>query len=571
MNLPAAVHRGSRFWDVRTEPSEGAAGASADVEALEWLNYVLREGWPYVDAAIQRMIKERIEPDLVSALPHQLAGARFTSCALGSSTPVLGPVHVHSRKGQQPPGIEIDVGLDWACECDITLRLSSAIALGIKRLEIKGHLCLVLRPLLDSIPIVGGLQLFMISPPDIKWTFTGLADVADSPVISSALRRVVTQSISNQLVLPNRIFVHWLQGREGDTDITEMQFPVPDALLRLGVVEARGLDAKDWSWTGKGTSDPYAVVQVGDRLHSTPTERRTLKPCWGAGGWADFLVYSQHQLVSLEVFDWDMIPGCDDFIGRLKGVRVQDVVRRGDSWYPIVSESRGGEKAHCAGEVRITAEAFTFQPSLRLLRDVPERRGAAKATALLSLQLRGLRGLPLEKSSGAVMRLRVGQQELESAPSTTVAETQDFTYDATTQSIDHAAQRMAEFLATEGGLPVNRIAEISGLDAHSLDKALRQRPGFTTRWNQGFNVLLEEPGEVSVQLTLQPPGQEHGAGLPVLAEPFPVARLLALEGLSWEGTMSLARPPGPLPAGVPAGPFDVDVRVALLGLCRQAV
>ena len=64
--------------------------------------------------------------------------------------------------------------------------------------------------------------------------------------------------------------------------------------------------------------------------------------------------------------------------------------------------------------------------------------------------------------------------------------------DLTTQVIDPAAQRMAEYLSTEGNVSVDKIAQLSGLDTHSLEKILQDRPSFTARWNQGFSILVDD-------------------------------------------------------------------------------
>ena len=64
----------------------------------------------------------------------------------------------------------------------------------------------VLRPFLESMPILGGIQIFMISPPDINFTFTGLAKVVNCESFASTLRKVISDEICAMLKLHHNIY-----------------------------------------------------------------------------------------------------------------------------------------------------------------------------------------------------------------------------------------------------------------------------------------------------------------------------------------------------------------------------
>lgn len=72
---------------------------------------------------------------------------------------------------------------------------------------IEGTLSLVFRPLMDTLPVVGGIQIFMINPPVVDIDFTGAANLIDMPILAGTIRSIISSAISDALVLPNRIFI----------------------------------------------------------------------------------------------------------------------------------------------------------------------------------------------------------------------------------------------------------------------------------------------------------------------------------------------------------------------------
>ena len=109
-----------------------------------------------------------------------------------------------------------------------------------------GVVLLKLRPLLDRqasiagrcallrLPIVGGMQITMQSPPHVQWNFTGgLALGLQMDVVRRTFRKVVADILSGMLVVPNQIFVHWLEGQAVGIDLDTLEFPEPEFVMRL--------------------------------------------------------------------------------------------------------------------------------------------------------------------------------------------------------------------------------------------------------------------------------------------------------------------------------------------------
>eukprot|EP00928_Gymnodinium_smaydae_P035498 TRINITY_DN24977_c0_g1_i1.p1 TRINITY_DN24977_c0_g1~~TRINITY_DN24977_c0_g1_i1.p1 ORF type:complete len:892 (+),score=211.88 TRINITY_DN24977_c0_g1_i1:112-2787(+) len=574
------------------------------VEEVGWLNLAVRILWPYAEDAVRDLLETEVVPNLKEALPTALGTLTVESFHLGTEPPVLGPVKVYKKAKQHHPGVEIDIGLRWSCSADISLVLGNMLRVGIDQLCLDGEISLVLKPLMRSMPIVGGIQIFMISKPKLEFGFTGAAAIAHFPVVCETFRKVVMDLICQQLVLPNRLFIHWIQGKEHQTSIAAMEYPMPEGLLRIQVQQARGLAAKDWSFMGTAKSDPYAKIQVGNRVHKTAVEYSTLAPNWGASGWADFPFYNMKQDVSVAIFDWDAYKSAD-FLGRLRKTSIAEVLARSEAWWPLSEipedaadgAARAGaaraaartRRAALAGktgggaEVRIQARAFDFDPSPDSILRPPRidedfdagASGAASTTALLTVELKHLRGLPQNKATGAICRVCVDGHQVDSIPSLYVEAEQDLVYDSRARKMDPATQRLVDALLTQHDRPLDELAHLSGIEESQLKRVIRQRPSFTCRWNHSLHILLQNPLTANISIRLLIPG-EHGMfsdlmegamntlttasghrsstrsngscngiaaheGAVDLVEPFPVEQLTREKDMAWTGVLELQR------------------------------
>eukprot|EP00854_Cymbomonas_tetramitiformis_P021345 gene21345-25651_t len=92
------------------------------------------------------------------------------------------------------------------------------------------------------------------------------------------------------------------------------------AELDLTVVAGKDLAAKDKSWFGKGTSDPYVIVSIGkDRLGKTKTIEKNLSPEWNESFKRHFTPseLTPTAEIVLSIFDWDMASS-DDPMGEVR-------------------------------------------------------------------------------------------------------------------------------------------------------------------------------------------------------------------------------------------------------------
>lgn len=92
--------------------------ASGGVESAGFLNKIIEQLWPNINAAAARIVKESVEPVLATSLPGPLSGLRFTKVDLGPVPLEISEVAVHKTDNE---GIKLDMDLRWEGRCDIDL------------------------------------------------------------------------------------------------------------------------------------------------------------------------------------------------------------------------------------------------------------------------------------------------------------------------------------------------------------------------------------------------------------------------------------------------------------------
>jgi hypothetical protein len=503
-----------------------------DEETCEWLNFVMTEIWPYLNTAVKDNIKSDLEPAIQEAVPSLMRGVHFGEFSLGSSPPVFGPIVSYTKTRQKEMGIELDVGFKWACDGHIELVFPPTnVCMGLTSLTLKGEVSVLLKPLMKSLPVLGGLQIFMISPPELAFVFSGALSSLNCESFASRLRQIISDQLCKHLVLPNRVFLHWVWGREDEIDIATMQQPPPEGVIRLGLVEARGLEGMDWNLFSKRTSDPLAMIRVGARSHRTPTLQATCDPVWGDTGYGDFFIYNLKQAILIELFDGDIMPNNDDRLGDVRrlasgeSIRLMDVMAKPDAWWPVCPQPG---KQH--GEVRLVAEVFELRrdrPGL-IRKPLVQPRGNAKATALLSVQILALRGLSAKVGEGAKIQVTVGDHTRVTKGATYVVPHLDQL--EASNSPDEIAvatkcQRLVEFMHLEK-YPISRIAQVAGLTEEEVNAIIKARPSFATHWQESFHILLDDPLDAKVQLELLLEGKNEIVTVARLAAPFDVTTVL---------------------------------------------
>ncbi|XP_024084994.1 extended synaptotagmin-2 isoform X1 [Cimex lectularius] len=257
---------------------------------------------------------------------------------LGTIPPRIGGVKVYDKNVSRDE-IIMDMDIFYAGDCDISFTLAG-VSGGIKDFQIHGMVRVVMKPLITTMPLVGGLQIYFLNNPTLDFNLVGMADLLDMPGLSDMLRRIIVEQVAAMMVLPNKLPIILSDAVPAQV----LKFPEPQGVLRVHVVEAKNLMKKDISVLGKGKSDPYAIITLGAENFRTQTIDNTVDPKWDY--WCEAIVTSRRvQELRMTVWDWDpKLPGVkdDDFLGRAT-VEVLGVTRKGqtDTWVSLEDATTG--------------------------------------------------------------------------------------------------------------------------------------------------------------------------------------------------------------------------------------
>ncbi|XP_022211523.2 extended synaptotagmin-2 isoform X4 [Drosophila obscura] len=360
-----------------------------DVERCEWLNKILKQVWPNANHFARTLVKETIEPNVALALSnYKMHGFRFDRIILGTIPPRIGGVKIYDKNVDRNE-IIMDLDLFYASDCDINFYLGGMKG-GIKDFQIHGWVRVVMKPLIRSMPLVGGLQIFFLNNPNVDFNLVGFIDFMDMPGISDLLRRIIVEQIGAVMVLPNKLPISLSE----EVSAVALKMPEPEGILRIHVVEAKDLMKKDISMLGKGKSDPYAIINVGAQEFKTQIIDNNVNPKWDY--WCEAVVeVSQHAILVLRLFDWDRTSD-DESLGRAS-IDIASVIKKGvvDSWLTLEDAKHG------LLHVRLQWYKLTADPNdlQQILLETQLLRVTTMSSAVLSVFIDSARHLKQARSS----------------------------------------------------------------------------------------------------------------------------------------------------------------------------
>ncbi|KAH7029824.1 uncharacterized protein B0I36DRAFT_364299 [Microdochium trichocladiopsis] len=353
-------------------------------ESAGFLNDIVAQLWPNIDAAGSKMIKDIVDPMFKTMLPGPLATLHFTHVELGDVPFKFSDVRVTKTPLD---GIKLDLQVNWAGKCDIELDADMFPKVGVKSVELHGRLSVLLCPLTNVIPLIGAAQVAFVNPPELKLDFTGAANIADFSVLDNAVRKVILSVINGMFTLPNRFLVKM----DSNADYFKT-YHYPLGVVRVTVDKAWGFAEEAQSKAKKllskltrASPDCYATVQVGaEEEWRTTTKNNTTTPAWGETH--DFVVSDFDQLIVANVHDHDV--GSDDHVG-LATVSVKDILLAGGK-KELAMVYPGGEET--GGRIALSAEFFEFAPEDSSF-SASSHKGDDKLCGVLSVLVAGALGI----------------------------------------------------------------------------------------------------------------------------------------------------------------------------------
>ena len=342
----------------------------SDTEKAEWLNEITSHMWPYVSEMVEKIMKETVEPAMQKNMPSALSTLYFDKITLGNEAPRIGDVKAYqSGDGKKKEEFIFDLDLSYTGDAQVKLNVKN-VKLGINNIELKGVLRVILKPLVAEYNPVGGVTVFFLNRPKLKFDLTNLLNVLDIPGLKSTLRRITDDVLASFVVLPNRVAIPLAQG----LDASDLQYPIPEGVIRVRAIEAKDLEAKDVGVLKKGKSDPYAMLVIGAQTFRTKTVNNNLNPEWNETFEA-FVDNHEGQALEVRVYDEDT-SSKDSKIGSLE-MDIAGVVQQGhcNTWLPLVGVKRG--------RVHLELKWFPLEKSAQFLSPAPTAPGRAVAALIV--------------------------------------------------------------------------------------------------------------------------------------------------------------------------------------------
>ncbi|XP_046896617.1 extended synaptotagmin-1 [Hypomesus transpacificus] len=363
-----------------------------DVEKVEWLNKILQQAWPFVGQYLEKLLVGTIAPAIRASNTH-LQTLSFTKINLGDKAMKVVGVKAHTEHDKKQVLLDLYVSYAGDVEIDVEIKKYFCKA-GVKGIQLHGKLRVILEPLIGDIPLVGAITMFFIRRPKLDINWTGLTNLLDIPGLNAMSDTMIMDAIAAFLVLPNRLTVPLV----ADLHVAQLRSPLPRGVVRIHLLEAEDLMAKDTVIKGfiDGKSDPYAVLRVGTQTFTSHHVDSNLNPQWRE--MFEVIVHEvPGQELEVEVFDKD--PDQDDFLGRVK--IDLDIVKRArvvDDWFNL--------KDVPSGSVHLRLEWLSLLPSAERLSEVIQRNRNVScktadppSAAILAVYLDRAQDLPMKKGN----------------------------------------------------------------------------------------------------------------------------------------------------------------------------
>jgi len=127
-----------------------------------------------------KIVTESVQPAISAALKsYKIDGFKFEKVVLGRVPPRISGIKVYEKNVSRDE-IIMDLDLVFASDCDIKFSLKKITA-KIGDFSLRGLVRVVFKPLISEVPLIGGIQVYFLTPPDIDFDLGGVANALDAP------------------------------------------------------------------------------------------------------------------------------------------------------------------------------------------------------------------------------------------------------------------------------------------------------------------------------------------------------------------------------------------------------
>ncbi|XP_040914852.1 extended synaptotagmin-1 [Toxotes jaculatrix] len=363
-----------------------------DVEKVEWLNKILQQAWPFVGQYMEKLLVETIAPAIRASSIH-LQTLSFTKVNIGDKALKVVGVKAHTEHDKRQ--VMLDLYLSYAGDVEVNVEIKKYFCkAGVKGIQLHGKLRVILEPLIGDVPLVGAITMFFIRRPKLDINWTGLTNLLDIPGLNAMSDTMIMDAIASHLVLPNRLTIPLV----ADLHVAQLRSPLPRGVVRIHLLEAEDLTAKDTVIKGliDGKSDPYAVLRVGTQIFTSHHVDSNLNPQWRE--MYEVIVHEvPGQELEVEVFDKD--PDQDDFLGRAKvDLDIVKKARVVDDWFNLRDVPSGS--VHLRLEwLSLLSSADRLSEVIQKNENLTSKTAEPPSAAILAVYIDQAHQLPMRKGN----------------------------------------------------------------------------------------------------------------------------------------------------------------------------
>ena len=199
-----------------------------------------------------------IEPELRRILDQlqleTVSGLQIKKVSAGKIPAKLGGIKVFSadRISGSKEEVVLDAEVIYSGDARVLFSLQGVNA-EINKIHFKSAVRIILKPILDSFPFIGGFEFYFLNRPTLDYSLGGIGVVAEMPGFSQLVKTIVEGQIKSRFVWPNRFRLSLPIDAVKVKRMSNKRLllPRPGGILRLKIVEGRNLMKKDKSLTGK--------------------------------------------------------------------------------------------------------------------------------------------------------------------------------------------------------------------------------------------------------------------------------------------------------------------------------
>ena len=317
--------------------------AFPDFDRSEWINTALKKVWPHLGPVSNTVAKRIIEPRINDILKRlnvksvnleTISNFKLKEFILGTVPGRVGGIKAYDRNTGREE-IVMDIEVIYAGDARVRFSVQGWEC-EINQVNFRAIVRLVFKPLMDALPIAGGMELYLISMPSLDYNLGGMAMAAEMPGISNIIRGILDKIIKKGFVWPNRLSLYLPLDSINNMEDKSYVLAQPSGVLSVEIVRGRDLVKKDL----RGTSDPYVVASIGSSVHNFVDKyvSSDVNPEWGYECLFPIEEPSGHKLV-LKIYDYDA-GSEDDFMGEVS-LEVEGLMEDQEQWVTLQNVKHG--------------------------------------------------------------------------------------------------------------------------------------------------------------------------------------------------------------------------------------